>query len=120
MNREIEYIMSVTTSAVLDATGAWIHSGGLPQNPDEVVIRQITFSGIGSNYEAYLLDSSLGVLGSVACTLGFVVCPQTRIQLRNPLSQSITFQLRQVDLTNAPLWDGDHITVVLDFIKYRK
>jgi len=120
MNREIDYIISVSTSTQLDGTGQWTHSGGLPQTPDEVVVRQIVYTSPGAAFEIYHIDSSLGTLGSVVPSPLFVACPQTRLQLRNPLSQSITFQMRSARDDLVPAWALDRISITLDFVKYKK
>ena len=40
----MSFITNVTTTAIIDATGAWTIQGGFPTVVDEVVIRQITYA----------------------------------------------------------------------------
>lgn len=125
MSRDIEYIQNVTAFATLDSTGGFSIQGGFPTNPDEVVIRQVTYDSAVADKVLYLIQSNInnGIIGCISNTNGFASNPGTRIQTRNPLSNVLTFTLM---LGNKPVIPAgsavelDQITICMDFIKYRK
>ena len=57
MSREIDYIQNVTAYATLDKTDEFSIQGGFPTNPDEVVIRQITYGHSAGAGEMLLIHS---------------------------------------------------------------
>lgn len=119
MNKEIEYVTNVTTSASLDATGQWT-LGQLPF-ADEVVIRQITYSSSNAIKPIFSIWSNLGnngILASVCACPGFTSNPGTRIQLRNPPQAQTTFQM-MLGTAIATSSSGDFVAINMDFIKYR-
>src|SRR5665647_1467341 len=115
---KIRAIQNVTTSAVLDATGTWTLAGGLPQQVDEVVIRQITYMTAASA-DVYLIGSSLtgGIIGTVCAAASFVSNPGTTIRLSSVQSH-VRFQLLD-PVTMAPTNQavGDFISINFDFIR---
>lgn len=120
MNREINYIVNVSTSATLTTTGQWTYLGGLPA-ADEVVIRAITYNSSSALHQVFTIQSNLNgscSIGSVCAIPGFVTNPQTRIQLHaappNPLTFQMLFEGRQV-IGQI----GDFISIQMDFIKYK-
>ena len=123
MSREIDYITNVTAFAELTSDGDFSIQGGFPTNPDEVVIRQITYHGDDAAKMLYLLHSNIGnqFIGCVSNTSGFVTNPVTRIQTRNPLPNVLTFKLflATSPVLNASPTPGDQICICMDFIKYK-
>ena len=59
MSRDIEYIQNVIAYATLDKTDQFSIQGGFPTNPDEVVIRQITYGHSVAAGEMILIHSNL-------------------------------------------------------------
>ena len=123
MNREIEYISSITTTAILDATGSWTMTGA-PQQPNECVVRQITYAGVSvAPFNMYVIQSEIhnGIIGTVCASDSFTSSPQTRIRLYNPLPGTIRFQLLRLTSNGLiPVATAtDMISINLDFIKYR-
>ena len=120
MSRDIESIVNVTSYAVLTSSGEWTYNGGMPC-PDEVVVRQLTYSGTGGLPELLIIKSNLGVLGSIITSDNFQSTPGTRIQPRS-FSGPLTFGLFVpfASLQPAVVTVGDRISVSLDFIRYRK
>jgi len=123
MSRDIEYMANVTAFAELTQDGKFSIQGGFPTNPDEVMIRQITYESDDAAKLLYLVHSNIGnqYIGCIANTSGFVTNPHTRIQTRNPLPNVLTFKLF---LVSTPAMDasptpGDVITIHMDFIKYK-
>ena len=123
LNREIESIVNVTAYALLDGTGAWTQNVSLPA--DECVVRQISYA-TGAAKGLYLIFSNIknDFIGSITTNAtGSVSNPGTRIQLRNPLPNALTFQLMHPitigSLTPATDTSGDFISINMDFIKYR-
>src|SRR5665647_1441531 len=117
---KIRAIQNVTTSAILDATGTWTLAGGLPQQVDEVVIRQITYSGMtAAPFDVYLIGSSLtgGIIGTVCAAQPFVSTPGTTIRL-STVQTHVRFQLLD-PVTMAPTNQavGDFISINFDFIR---
>lgn len=123
MNKEIESIVNVTVYRILDATGGWTHSGGLPDFADEVVIRQISYDS-STDKGIYIIQSSLnnGFIGVANSIAGFASSPNTRIQLRTPIPNYISFQLLAPFSPPQPITNcvDDMIAINMDFIKYRK
>lgn len=112
-------ITNVLTYAVLTATGEWTMQGSFMPCPDEIVVRQITFSSAAPTNSLLVVQSNLGMLGSVVTT-NFASNPGTRIQMRNPIAGPLTFKLfvpTQTSLTPATINVGDSISIAMDFIK---
>ena len=118
----MSFITNVTAAAIINATGAWTIQGGFPTVVDEVVIRQITYASPGVSIELYLVHSNIGqqIIGTVANTPGFNTTPGTRIILRNPLPNVLSFQLMHPDSPPIPVItaSGDAISISMDFIRY--
>ena len=121
-----KYVTNVFTCTVLTASGSWTLNGGYPLQPDEIIIRQITFNGSGAskNTELMLISSNIAsntIIGSVCNIPGFSSNPGTIITPVCTLPQSITFQLLNptaVPITATPDV-GDLISIQMDFITYR-
>ena len=125
MSRDIEYIQNVIAYATIDDTGKFSIQGGFPTNPDEVVIRQITYDSDDAQKVLYLIHSNLsnGIIACVGNINGFVSNPGTRIQTRNPVSNVLTFELFLANKPLIPIADGaelDQICISMDFIKWKK
>ena len=124
MSRDVDYIVNVQAFAILDETGGFSIQGGFPTNPDEVVIRQITYAtGVPASF-LFLVQSSLnnGIIGCVGGNNGFTSNPGTRIQTRNPLSNVLTFKLMTPTTPPSPAGDDvdlNQICISMDFIKYK-
>ena len=122
MSRDIEAIVNVTSYAVLSIDGTWTYNGNYMTCPDEIVIRQVAYSGSGAA-ELLILKSNLGVLGSIITSDNFQSTPGTRIQTRSGISGPLTFGLfipNAGTLLPAIVPAGDMIAVHMDFIRYRK
>lgn len=124
MCRDIEYITQVNAWGILTADGTLSIQGGFPMDPDEVVIRQILYSSENANKGIYLVRTNINnqIIGSVSNILGFVTNPETRIRLRSPLTNIITFEVLAPMNPPVPgLVDADDlISIHMDFIKYRR
>ena len=118
----MSFITNVTEVAIINATGAFVIQGGFPTVVDEVVIRQITYASPGVSIELYLVQSNIGnqIIGTVANMPGFNTTPGTRIILRNPLPNVLSFQLMHPDSTPTPVITatGDAISISMDFIRF--
>jgi len=124
MSRDVNYIQNVTAFAILDDKGEFSIQGGFPTNPDEVVIRQITYDSADAEKVLYLIHSNInnGVIGCVGNTNGFASNPGTRIQTRNPLSNVLTFKMLLGTVPPVPAGAAvelDQITICMDFIKWK-
>ena len=121
---QIEYIQTVVTYCSLTTSGRWTLAGGFPTNPDECVIRQITYSSADAARQMYLVQSSLtnGLIGSVVNMASFVSNPDTHIKFTGPIQPQITFQLLIPVTPSFPAVPlaGDTICISMDFIKYRR
>ena len=121
-----KYVTNVCTCTLLDASGSWTLNGGYPLQPDEIVVRQITFNGSGpsKNTELMLITSNISsgvTLGSICNIPGFTSNPGTVITPTGPLPQVITFQLMYPIIGSSPASPdvADLICVHMDFINYR-
>ena len=124
MSRDIEYIQNVTAVATLNQTDEFSIQGGFPTNPDEVVIRQITYGHSVPNGEMILIHSNLsnGIIGAIGGINGFTSNPGTRILTRNPITNVLTFRLMTAVTPPTPAGaavDLDQICISMDFIKYK-
>ena len=124
MSREIDYIQNVVAYATLSNTDEFSIQGGFPTNPDEVVIRQITYGHSVQYGEMILTQSNLtnGVIGVIGGINGFTSNPGTRIQTRNPVSNILTFKFMSATTPPTPAGaavDLDQICISMDFIKYK-
>ena len=124
MSRDIDYIVNVQAYATLVGTDEFTLQGGFPTNPDEVVIRQITYGHSVPNGEMILIHSNLnnGIIGAIGGINGFTSNPGTRILTRNPITNVLTFKL--MTTFNPPMPAGaavdlDQICISMDFIKYK-
>ena len=103
-------------------SGKFVYNGAVP-TADEVVVRQINYSGTDGTavIGIYAVHSNLndGVIGLCSNSEGYVSNPQTRIQLRN-CPTSLEFQVFQTTKDNPrkPAGeDGEFIGLSLDFIQ---
>ena len=124
MSRDIEYIQNVTVFVTLNSTDEFSIQGGFPTNPDEVVIRQITYGHTAGANEMILIHSNLnnGIIGVIGGINGFMSNPGTRIQTRNPITNVLTFRLMTAVTPPTPagaVVDLDQICISMDFIKYK-
>ncbi len=128
MTAQRKYVTNVSTCTVLSGTtlGAWTLNGGYPLQPDEIVIRQITYNGSGASKdtELMLISSNIvsnSILGSVCNSPGFTSNPGTVITPTSPLPPIITFQLLYPTTGPSPATPdvGDLISIHMDFINYR-
>jgi len=105
MSRDIDYIVNVQAFATLGGTDEFTLQGGFPTNPDEVVIRQITYGHSVPNGEMILIHSNLsnGIIGAIGGINGFTSNPGTRIQTRNPITSVLTFKLMTTFNPPVPL-----------------
>lgn len=121
MSREIESITNVVSYAIL-VNDKWTYTGNFPPSPDEIVIRQITYSSEKADPRILLVNSSVGLLGSIVAVPSYVSNPGTRIKVRNPISNPLEFWLSiptQGSMMPAANVDDDYIAIHMDFIKYR-
>ena len=122
----IAAIINVNAYAVLDATGTFSVINGFPINPDEVVIRSITYNSSSATKSLLLIQSNIGIpgiLGSVVNNPGFLTDPGTRIKIYNPLPSVLQFGLYVAALAPIPVGAatlGDQICISMDFITYKK
>ena len=124
---QIDYIQNVTAFATF-GQGATKFSiqGGFPTNPDEVVIRQITYGHTAGAGEMLLIHSNLtnGIIACIGGINGFTSNPGTRIQTRNPISNVLTFTIMDATTPSTPVdpavVDLDQICIAMDFIRYKK
>ena len=122
---QIDYIQNLTAYATLDGTDEFSIQGGFPTNPDEVVIRQITYGHSAGANEMLLIHSNLtnGIIACIGGINGFTSNPGTRIQTRNPVSNVLTFKLMSATTPATPAGnavDLDQICISMDFIRYKK
>ena len=124
MSRDIEYIQNVMAFAELTSEGEFSIQGGFPTNPDEIVIRQITYESDDAVKLLYLVYSNINnqYIGCICNMPGFVTNPGTRIQIRNPIPNVLTFKLFDTTnpVLNASPTPGDLISIHMDFIRYKK
>ena len=125
MSRDIEYVQNVIAYATLNQTDQFSIQGGFPTNPDEVVIRQITYGHSVPNGEMILIHCNLtnGIIGAIGGINGFTSNPGTRIHTRNPISNVLTFKFMTAATPPTPAGaavDLDQICISMDFIKYRQ
>ena len=122
MSREIDYIANVTAFTMLGPTGEFSIQGGFPLNPDEIVIRQITYDSADPQKVLYMISSNLtnGVIGCIGNTNGFVSNPGTRIQTRNPIPNVLTFTVLLGSAPAGAAVELDQISIAMDFIRYKK
>ncbi|MDR3571312.1 MAG: hypothetical protein P4L81_03890 [Candidatus Pacebacteria bacterium] len=121
MNKEIEYIQSITSVALLTASGQWSYLS-TPPEADEMCIRQVTYTSADAGTNLYVVNSNVGYMGVVSTTRGFTSNPGTRIQLHHSTGQ-LQFQLQVPTaggLVPATPTAGDMIAINIDFIKYRR
>ena len=121
---QIDYIQNVQAHATLGNTDEFTIHGGFPTNPDEVVIRQITYGHSAGANELILIYSNLSnsIIGAIGGINGFTSNPGTRIQTRNPLSNVLTFKLMSATTPPEPIGAAvhlDQICISMDFIKYK-
>ena len=124
MSRDIDYIVNVQAFATLGGTDEFTLRGGFPTDPDEVVIRQITYGHSVPNGEMILIYSNLsnGIIGAIGGINGFTSNPGTRILTRNPITNVLTFKLMTAVTPPTPAGaavDLDQICISMDFIKYK-
>jgi len=124
MSRDVEYIQNFTAFGIFDDTGEFSIQGGFPTNPDEVVIRSISYSqGQGIGYSMMLVQSNLSPLLCVVGSGQFCSNPGTRIQTRNPLPNILTLKMMKPTTPPEPTDAGDvelhEICISMDFIKYK-
>ena len=126
MSRDIEYIQNLTAYAILDNTGEFSIQGGFPTNPDEVIIRSVTYShGAGAAKAMVLIHCNLAnqVIASAIASAQFSSQPGTRIQTRNPISNVLTFKIMAPFTPMVQAFaDAEYheICISMDFIKYRQ
>ena len=126
MSRDIEYVQNLTAYAILDNTGEFSIQGGFPTNPDEVVIRSVTYShGAGAAKGMVLIHSNLAnqVIANAIGSAQFSSQPGTRIHIRNPISNVLTFKVMAPFTPMIPaLADVEfhEICISMDFIKWKK
>ena len=126
MSRDIEYIQNVIAYATLDTTGEFSVQGGFPMNPDEVVIRSVTYSyGLGTECGMVLIQSNLTnqIIANAIGSAQFSSCPSTRIQTRNPIPNVLIFKVAFPSIPPLPAVndvDKHEICISMDFIKYRQ
>jgi len=121
MSRDVEYIQNVTAFAFLDQRGEFSMQGGFPTNPDEVVIRQVTYDSADAAKVLYLIHSNINnsIIGCIGNTNGFASNPGTRIQTKNPLPNVLTFKIMLGLVPAGVAVEFDQITICMDFIKYK-
>jgi len=125
MSRDVEYIQNFTAFAILDSTGEFSVQGGFPTNPDEVVIRQITYTyGFGTGCGMVLIHSNLSnqIIASAIGSDQFSSNPGTRIQTRNPIPSMLTFRVEFPTIPPLPAVndvDKHEIMIHMDFIKWK-
>jgi hypothetical protein len=133
-NYPIQYIKNVTAYASFNASlGQWTQQiQSLPaDNPDECIIRSITYLGPANSVKTYLIWSSLNndYIGSANVDAISTQAPGARIMLNNPVGNSVTFQLHQIVPSAVPgasitqaatdvAADGS-IVIHMEFVKYK-
>lgn len=126
MSRDIEYIANVTAFGIFDAEGQFSIQGGFPTNPDEVVIRSVTYSpGLGTPHTMGLVHSNLThqIIACVLTSGQFTSSPGTRIQTRNPIPNVLTFTMMAPSTPPTPAKsdvDMHEICINMDFIKWKR
>ena len=112
-----------TINNAVNNTGSFTLSGGYPIQPNEIIVRQITYNSTGTNknLSLMLISSNMNpnqIIGSVCNISGFTSNPSITITPVAPLPQIITFQLM---LESAPFSPdtGDAISIQMDFITYK-
>ena len=131
MSLKRKYVTNVcaftTINNAVNNSGSWTLSGGYPIQPDEIVIRQITYNsnGANKNLALMLISSNMSanqIIGSVCNIPGFTSNPGTTITPIAPLPQIITFQLvanASPGLAPVSPDSGDVISIHMDFITYK-
>lgn len=125
---DIQYIHNVVSNTVLTTNDLPIWSTeitGMPDsNPDEAVIRSITFNAESSNdVNTYMIWCNMknGFIGTICGTT--TSTPQTRIRLNSLVPNSLQFQLFAPMSNGSPViaaaLTGD-LVIHMDFIKYKK
>ena len=112
-----------TINNAVNNTGSFSLSGGYPIQPNEIVVRQITYNSTGANKNLSLMMISSNmspnqIIGSVCNISGFTGNPGTTITPVAPLPQIITFQLMLGSTPFSPD-TGDVISIQMDFITYK-
>ena len=122
-----KYITNICTFTTINNavnnTGSFSLSGGYPIQPNEIIVRQITYNSTGANknLSLMLISSNLSpsqIIGSVCNISGFTSNPGTMITPVAPLPQIITFQL-MLGATPFSPDSGDVISIQMDFITYK-
>ena len=126
---EIQYIKNVTAcAAIIAAVPEWEQQiTGMPDsNPDECVVRSISFNGSVADTNAYLIWCNLqnDFIGSFCGGNITTSSPQTTLRLNNPVPNTLRFKLYWPSVPGslpaaAPAMTGDLI-IHLDFIKYKR
>ena len=112
-----------TINNAVNNTGSFTLSGGYPIQPNEIIVRSITYNSTGANknLSLMLISSNLSpsqIIGSVCNISGFTSNPGTTINPVAPLPQIITFQLLSGSTPFSPD-TGDVISIQMDFITYK-
>jgi hypothetical protein len=128
MSAKKKYVSNVctftTVNNAVNNSGSWTLQGGYPLQPDEIIIRQITYNSNGASKDnlLFLISSNLSnsIIGSVCNISGFTSNPGTIIT-PGPLPQVITFQLQTPTSVPTPISPDtlDMIAIHMDFINYR-
>ena len=119
----IASIINVSAYAILDATGTFSVINGFPINPDEVIIRSITYNPSAGAKVLLLIQSNIGIpgiIGSCVTNVAFLTDPGTRIKMFNPLPSILQFSLVTAALAPYISGAGDQICISMDFITYKK
>jgi len=129
---DIEYIHNVVTSVHLDGSAApvWEQAVvGMPDmNPDECVIRSITFNNAAvADTSVLMIWSNMknDFIGSIASGAITTSAPGTRIRLHAPVPSRLLFRVYVPDANGAPpvhvdvTMKGDFV-IHMDFIKYKR
>jgi hypothetical protein len=135
---DIDYIINFTSAVEIAAGGIPRWHTPLPAmpdyQPDECIIRSVSFNGSVAETDAYLVWSSIKNDFITSFCGGSIAsfCPQTRIKLNSTLPNVITFTLYAPsipvsgDLTVPAiipvpeLTNGGQLIIQMDFIKYKR
>lgn len=131
---DIEYIHNVCTGAVFNGVAPqWqFRLNGMPDyNPDECVIRSITYNNFEVLYEhdVFSIWCSLrnDMIGSISGGAINTTCPGTRIRLNSPVPNYLEFKFyRQASSTSPNPFElynvqvNSSIVIHMDFIKYKR
>jgi len=125
---EIEYRKNITSFAMFAGTvPEWMTTiTGMPDfSPDEVIVRQITFSCTPdlNNKPTYMLWSSMNndFIGSMCDASVFTISPNFTHRFNNPVSNVLQFRLYTPGF-NQPLPVESiiaDIIIHLEFVKYK-